>query len=305
MRRILLLYVLATTPAAATCTVARLTTIPATFAGGMVYLPVQLNDATAPFMLDTGSAETVVNAPFAAQAGAGLDRHAGRRVFTGAGNKQTLPVFSGHVRMTHIGDIRYPDWEYAIVDLGGFGPHGQSFGGLLGMDFLHYFDIEIDFAARTLSIYRLSGCADMHPPSWTGDYAAIPLTHRASNVVTLPVFLDNADLDMQFDTGAQGVLVSRDAAAKAGVTAATLAHDPALHGGGIAGRFNVARHRFKLLLIGKGIYPDAELAVENETSRRSETDGLVGLSALRAQRVWISFSTNTLFVQGAPAPKLK
>jgi len=307
MRTILALCLLlaVSTMASATCTVGKLTTVPATFAGGKVYLPVQLNESTALFMLDTGSADTIVNAPFAAQSGAGMDRRAQPRVFTGAGNKETLPVFLGHVRITRIGDIKYQDWEYSIVDLGGFGPKGQMFGGLLGMDFLHYFDIEIDFAASTVSIYRLSGCSEMHPPSWTGDYAAIPLTHRASNVITLPVFLDNADLDMQFDTGAQGVLLSRDAAAKAGVSADTLAHDPASNGGGVAGRFNVASHHFKLLLIGKGIYPDVDLRVENEYSRRGETDGLLGLAALKAQRVWISFTTNTLFVQGAPAAKGK
>ena len=292
-------------PAGATCTVSHLTTLPATFAGGMAYVTVQMNETKGLFLLDTGAGETIVNAPFAAEAGVGMDRHAPRQIFTGAGNKETLPAFSGHVRMTHIGDIRYQDWEYPIVALGRFAPHGQKLAGILGMDFLHYFDIEIDEAASTVSIYRLSGCTEVHPPSWIGDYAAIPLTHKASNIVTLPVFLDNADLDMQFDTGAQGFLLSRDAAAKAGVTPADLAQDKAMHGGGVAGQFAVAKHHFKLLLIGKGVYPDAELAVENEYSRRGQTDGLLGLPALRAQRVWVSFVTNTLFVQGAPALKTK
>ncbi len=299
MRDIIVLWAIAilSHQAAATCIVSREATVPATLSQGKVYVPVQMNEATALFALDTGAAETLVNAPFAAEAAIGLDRHAGARTYGGVGGKNTLPVFAGHARMTHIGDIHFQDWEYGIVDLA---PREAKFGGLLGMDFMHYFDVEIDAVSKTVSIYRLSGCTDIHPPSWVGDYASIPLKHTPSHNLTLPVFLDNADLDMEFDTGAAGILVSRNAATKAGVTPAALAHDVAAEGSGVGGRFAMARHRFNLLLIGKGVYPNADLRVENEVSYAGETDGLVSLSALQAQRVWISFGTNMLFVQGAP-----
>ena len=306
MRKLLLtagLLMATSLPAAATCTVGKLTTVPATVIGDEIYLPITMNEATGLFLLDTGSAETMLNSAFADKAGANMDRRAGRYVYVGAGNKETLPAFKGHIRVTHIGDIHYQDWEYAIADLGGVSPGGTPMGGVLGMDFMHYFDVEIDFAAKTVSIYRLTGCMDVHPPSWSGDYDAIPLKHTPDHNLTLPVFLDNADLDMEFDTGAEGILVTRDAAAKAGADNAMLARDQANQGGGIGGRFAIARHHFKLLLIGGGVYPDVDLAVENERGRSGQTDGLVGLAALKAQRVWISFTTNTLFVQGAP--KLK
>ena len=292
-------------PAAATCTIGKLTTVPATLIGTKVYLPITMNETTGLFLLDTGAGETLVNAAFASEAGANMDRHAGQYVYSGAGNKQTLPVFKGHIRLTHIGDIRYQDWEYGIVDLGGVAPDGQPLGGILGMDFMHYFDVEVDFVAKTVSFYRLTDCTTMHPPAWSADYDAIPLKHTPDHNLTLPVFLDNADLDMEFDTGAGTVLVARDAAEKAGVNEAALSRDRASQGRGVAGNFSVARHHFKLLLIGGGVYPDVDLAVENEQSRRGETDGLVGLAAFKAQRVWISFTTSTLFVQGAPKLKTK
>jgi predicted aspartyl protease len=292
-------------PAAATCTVGKLTTLPVTLQHGKVYVPVTINDTAGLFLLDTGSGETLVNKPFAAEAGLGMDRHAGEYVYTGAGNEDTLPVFKGHARMTHVGDVHFQDWEYGIVDLGGVAPDGKPMGGLLGMDFLHYFDLELDFVTRQATLYRLTGCTDMHPPAWTGDYDAIPLRHTPNHNLTLPVFLDNALLDMEFDTGASGVLVTRAAAAKAGVTDSILAHDAAAEGNGVGGRFTMVRHHFDLLLIGGGVYPNVELPVENAQSRRGETDGLVGLAAFKAQRVWISFATNTLFVQGAPKLKTK
>ena len=36
-----------------------------------------------------------------------------------------------------------------------------------------------------------------------------------------------------------------------------------------------------------------------------ETDGLLGFSRIRSDRVWISFNTGALFVQRAPAPPKK
>jgi hypothetical protein len=290
---------------AATCTVAKLTTLPATLLHGKIFVPVTMNEATGLFELDTGSAETLVDAGFAAKAGAGMDRRAGPSAYIGAGNKSTLPVFKGHIRMTHLGDIPAQDWEYGIVDLSGtVGRELPGAGGLLGMDLLHYFDVAVDFVTRTVSIYRLQNCTDMHPPSWVGDYDAIPLKHMPDHNLSLPIFLDNAFLDAELDTGWGGLpQVTKAAAAKAGVDDAALAHDAAAHGVGIGGVFSSYRHRFGMFLIGGGVYPNALLTVENEPARHGEPEAILGLSALQAQRIWVSFTTNTLFVQGAPKGK--
>jgi hypothetical protein len=291
---------------AATCTVAKLTTLPATLLQGKIFVPVTMNEATGLFELDTGSAETLVNTHFADMAGAGMDRRAGQYEYTGAGGKSTLPVFKGHVRMTHIGDIPAQDWEYAIVDLSGsLERELPGAGGILGMDLLHYFDFQVDFVTRTVSIYRLKNCTDaMQPPSWAGDFDAIPLKHMPDHNLSLPIFLDNAFLDAELDTGWGGMpQVTKAAAAKAGVDAAALAHDPGLHGFGVGGAFSAYQHRFGMFLIGGGVYPNAVLAVENEPARHGEPDAILGLSAFKAQRIWVSFTTNTLFVQGAPKGK--
>jgi hypothetical protein len=292
--------------AAATCAVAKLTTVPATLLHGKIFVPMTMNEATGLFELDTGSAETLLNADFAQKAGAGMDRRAGQLQYIGAGNKSTLPVFKGHVRMTHLGEIPAQDWEYGIVDLKDtVGRELPGAGGLLGMDFLHYFDVEVDFVSKTVSIYRLKNCTgDMHPPSWAGDFDAIPLKHMPDHNLSLPIFLDNAFLDAELDTGWGGPpQVTKAAAAKAGVDEAALARDRAARGFGIGGLFSAYLHRFDMFLIGGGVYPNALLLVENEQPRHGEPEAILGLSALKAQRIWISFTTNTLFVQGAPKAK--
>jgi hypothetical protein len=291
---------------AATCIVGKLTTLPATFVHAHIFVPITMNEATGLFLLDTGSTETLVNTDFAKKAGAGMDRRAGQYEYIGAGNKSTLPVFKGHIRMTHLGDIPAQDWEYGIVDLTDtVGSEVPGAGGILGMDLLHYFDVEVDYVAKTVSIYRLKDCTDaMHPPSWVGDYDPIPLKHMPDHNLSLPIFLDNAFLDAEFDTGWGGIpQVTKAAAAKAGVDDAALAHDREAHARGIAGVFSAYQHRFGMFLVGSGVYPNALFTVENEPSRHGEAEATLGPSVLKAQRIWISFTTNTLFVQGAPKAK--
>ena len=285
----------------AQCKVGLVTSLPASFADGYVFVPVSINGVAGQFLLDTGAAETVLDTQFSHDAGVGMFPHAGQFVMVGAGNKQSLPAFKGHVRMTTVGVTSFPDWLYSVMDVRGIMPASAHASGILGMDFLHYFDIELDVPSKTLNIYRLSGCKDVYPPSWKGDYDTIPLKHTPNHNVTLPVAVDDAFLDMELDTGAgRGVLLTRNAAAKAGVSDTALAHDVASQGRGIGGNFAVAHHRFAMFLIGSGVYPNADLRIENERTVSGETDGLIGLEAFHATRIWISNTTSTLFVQGSP-----
>ena len=281
---------------AAACTLTSLTTVPLTIVGSRLYVPVSMNETPGLFMLDTGSQQTVMTGAFGAQSHVGLDRHAGRETISGVGGRETLPINMAHVRRIDVGKIAFNDWEFPVLaaEAGGLG--GIEHDGVLGMDFLHYFDIEIDLAAGTLTIWRLSDCKDIHP-EWKGDYDSIPLKHTARQKVTMPIFIDNAFLDVEFDTGAGGAWLTHDAAAKAGATDAMLAKDSEAGAGGFGGHVPAVRHRFQLLLVGSGQFPNPTIVVERETSGRDYADGLVGWRFLNARKIWISYATDTLFVQ--------
>jgi hypothetical protein len=239
---------------------------------------------------------TLLTGDFAGRAHVGLDHNAGRAILTGAGDKQTLPVNYAHARRTDVGTISFPDWEYIVLPQAAGGAGKTERDGILGMDFLHYFDIDIDFQANSVSLWRLSGCQDIHP-EWKGDYDAIPLKHTAHQSVTMPIFLDNAFLDVTFDTGAGGFLLTREAAARAGVTDAMLAGDKHPDLQGLAGGFSSVLHRFGLLLVGSAQFKNPVIAVETEGRHTVFGDGLLGLRYLKPHKVWLSYATNTLFVQ--------
>ena len=283
-------------PAAATCTLTSITTVPLTIAGPRLYVPVSMNETPGLFMLDTGSETTILTSAFAVQAHVGLDKHAGLISLEGIGGRSTLPVNQAHARRIDVGKIAFNDWEFAVVppEAGGLGKTDHE--GILGMDFLHYFDIDMDLETGTLTLWRLAECKDIHP-EWKGDYDAIPLKHTASHSVTLPIFIDNAFLDVEFDTGSPGAWLTHEAAFKAGATDAMLEKDAEAGAGGIGGHVPAVRHRFQLLLVGSGQFPNPMIAVERETSRREYADGLVGWRFLNARKIWISYATDTLFVQ--------
>ncbi len=284
-------------PAFASCALIKETTLPLTVDRTRLYVPVMMNDTQGLFTVDTGAGVTLLTGAFASQAHVGLDRHAGQVELSGVGDRHTLPVNQAHVRQTVIGTIKFQDWEFAVVppQAGGLGKTEHD--GILGMDFLHYFDLDFDFQAKTLTLWRLRGCTDIHP-EWKGDYDAIPLKHTADQSVTIPIFIDNAFLDVELDSGSPDLLLTRSAGLRAGATETALAQDAASHSAGIGGKFPAAMHQFQLLLVGSEQFKNPLIEVETEGRHTDYADGLLGLLYLRAHRMWLSYGTNTLFVQG-------
>lgn len=283
--------------AQAACRLERQTVVPITWRHNRVHVPVTINGATGDFVLDTGAADTTLSGAFAARASVGMDRHAGRGYLIGAGGKQSLPLWNGHARMTKVGDIAFPDWEYPVAA----GVLPGDYDGLLGADFLHYFDVDLDLQAGSITLWRLFNCRDIHP-EWHGDYDAIELKPTKSHFLTMTIWLDNAFLDVLLDSGA-GMVLSWDAARRAGASAEALQADQAAKGRGVGGDFAIAGHKFNTLLVGSNRYDNKRIAVDAQPSGNTYgdtyagRDGLMGLAALNAPRIWISYTTNTLFLQ--------
>jgi len=283
----------------AECTIGRVASAPLSVQSNRAIIDVSMNGHAGRFEIDTGSADTLLDPAYAQAAHVGLDRNAGQLVMVGAGGAQSLRIWRGHVRETQIGELKFPDWEYPVLD----GPLPSPFhiDGLLGTDFMHYFDIELDIPAGQMSIWRLSGCKDVRP-AWTGDYDAIELKPTKGQKLSMPIWIDNAFLDVLFDTGAAGLLLTRGAANRAGASDQVLDADRTSHGKGVGGAFDVSVHGFQTLLVGSGVFTKPEIAVDAHPQRGNGDsydgrDGILGLGLLLADKIWISFGTNTLFLQ--------
>ena len=298
---------LAAPPANATCKLGLAATAPLTVTHGRAIIDMSINENPGKFELDTGAQDTILQSDYALASHVGLDRHAGQFTLIGAGGAQTLPIWRAHVRQTEIGELKFTDWEYPVLT--GRLPSSIAIDGLLGADFLHYFDIELDIPAGKMSLWRLSGCSDIEPP-WPGTHDAIDLKPTKGGQASMPIWIDNAFLDVILDTGAGGLLLTRDAANRAGATDAQLAKDKALQAGGVGGGFTATMHAFKTLLIGSAEFDAPSIDVDANYNRAngeaySGRDGILGLGYFKADKVWISFNTHTLFLQTAEQAKAK
>jgi hypothetical protein len=286
-------------PAGAACMVGAVATVPLTVSGPRLYVPLSINETEGLFLLDTGAGDTILNAGFAQRAHVGMDRHAPQKIYSGGGGRETLRVNQAHARHIEFGKLSFQDWLFSVVPPDSAAMSDSEHDGLLGMDFLHYFDIDVDLAGHQVTLWRVTGCTDIHP-EWQGDYDAIPLKHTSAQNITLPIFIDNEFLDVTLDTGAVGLLLSRGAGARAGATDAMLTHDKPAGGAGIGGAFPAVVHRFGLLLVGKAEWDHPDIVVETQEQRPWYGDGLMNWRVLKARRFWISYATSTLFVQEAP-----
>jgi len=292
--------------ALAECRVARVAQMPLAIEHNRLFVPVTVNDTAGEFMVDTGAFHSLIDTSFASHAGVRWDFHQPRYILGGFGGN-SLPVQAGRLRMLEFAGAKIPDREMPIYDFSqDFGRVGLPVNGLIGADLLNLLDVEMDFPGKTLSLWRLFNCHDIEPLHWAGDYASIPMHRLSDNHIKIPIWLDGADMDAMLDTGAGGLHLSREAALRAGATADQLAHDPVMEGAGIGGKGTSRLHRFRILLVGKDEYHDIDAAVSEKpanATRMFETfDAIIGLRYLLHHRVWISYGTETLFLQNLPKP---
>ncbi len=285
------------TTAWAGCRVSNVAEMPMTVWHNHIYVPVGVNGTPGQFVLDTGAFNSMLDSTFAARAGVRWDRTQPPLIVQGVGGLESHRLQAGHIRMLKLGGADIQDREMPMSDIGMPQPSGGHADGLLGADMLNLLDLELDFPSKTVRLWRLFGCSDIAPVGWAGDYASIPMHRQASKHVKIPIWLDGIFVDAFLDTGADGLLIDRATALKAGASQDELAHDPVAGGIGLGGRALGRMHRFHMLLIGKDVYHDVPVFVTNDTSNAPV---LVGLPFLRGHRVWISYGTETLFLQSLP-----
>lgn len=158
------------------------------------------------------------------------------------------------------------------------------------------FDVEFDLPHHRISFWSIGGAslACAPPPAWTGTFDAIPLM-RQGNRLTLSAKLDGQPISVLVDTGARSRILSRSAAFRLGLDAERLDGDP----GGVTAGVDLHEamyhwHRFASLAIGHDtqVRPVLTVAPVDE-----KIDLLLGADWFATRDVWISYSTDRMFVR--------
>ena len=254
-----------------------------------------LDGKPAVMMLDSGASGLVVSTA-AAERLALRPRPDMRASSTGLGGTVYRQVFQ--VDSVTIGSQTTTDTAFA-VEMTATQAAGRGFDGIVGMASFARNDIEIDFPARTLTLYRARFCPAGTPP-WAGPHRAFPRAvsgqHTRSFRPAVTVTLDGRASHALLDTGATTTVVDRVFAGQLGVPATP--PEGAVRGTARTMSEVVVpmwRHRFAAAEVAGTRFerPDFWILDLGVTA-----DIIVGLDILAQLRLWISNGSDAVYIAG-------
>lgn len=294
---------------AGTCKVEKNVEYPLVYANGMAALYIHVDDGVRKRFghnlkmgIDTG-ASTLVSPEAASRMQAARDPYRRTRAI---GTTGTMLVNNVQLRNFQFAGKLYTTLSVPKIPLPPPLPSALNsssasdpLDGLIGGDLLSAYDVDLDLGGKSITFYEVRGCAQVTPP-WTEPYISVPIkvTHRHSIIV--PVEVDGYKLPGLLDTGSSGYAITRRGALRSGATEAMLAADLMLDASGIGGIKKQPFHKFKTLAIGGEAIRATALHVLD--AELPDGDVLIGRSYLMFRRVWISYSTRTLFIRAPKAP---
>jgi len=304
MRLVLALLVALCVPgvARAACRVDVATQVPLRVAAGVPVVELVVNNVPLPFVFDTGAERTLVTDSGVARAGIRRDTWADTWVRGISGYERHPNADPASLILGGLALRRHTvakDMTLAVGPLPQGAMRQQGLAGLLGIDFLGGFDIDLDMPHLRATLYRVGGCSGRFLP-WAGPYQAIATSQPRHDVLILPASLDGVTLRAEIDSGSSVSLLTASGIARLGLSAPSFAADPSGAVNGI-GRFTVPmrRHTFATLRIGAETLSRPELW-SAEVHVLPIVDLLLGGAWLRQHRVWWSFATNQIFIAAAP-----
>jgi predicted aspartyl protease len=269
------------------CTAEPVASLPMLPMNGHVLVPVQVNDQPFFFLVDTGGFATSVSANLVERLKLPTYWIRPRIIIEDAGGAQARQYARADSLV--IGNLQDKGERYMV---------GQEFGpaedGLIAPDYLRNFDLDFDFAAQRLNLYRPRACSGKPPGS--GDFSAVDMDVTEQGHIRIPVTLDGKRLQAMLDTGAPGSII---AASEANANFAVQASDEQKRTitGGQGGKVEVGIHDFGKLEIGKFTQTGPRILVAADDKTRFDQSAiLLGLRQLSGLRLFVSYRDRKLYV---------
>ncbi len=263
-------------------------------AGPFAAVASRIDGAPAKLVVDTGAGQTVISLAAAHRARLSLNTRATVRA-TGIGG--TGLYATGRVDKLMLGDIPVRPAMVAVM------PMVPLADGNLGMDILGDVDLDIDFPAGTITLYRGTLCPGAALP-WNTQAAELrvealmtpgmPATARPRQLL-LAMELNGHPAMAMLDTGAGYSVVSRAFANRIGITDAALETGPSMHLAGLSpDGANGRMWRFEDAQIGTDRLINPIMVVADLPG--VPFDVLLGMDYLSMHRVWLSYGARRIFV---------
>jgi predicted aspartyl protease len=173
--------------------------------------------------------------------------------------------------------------------------------GVLGLDVLEKFNLDIDAPHRTLALYPAGRCNAADLP-WNEPAVAIEGTSSSGSWLEIPIDIDGVEGSVAVDTGASYTMVMPRMMRRLGLTEQQLANDRTVTGHMIAGEDATPHvHRFQTVRLGPIVARNGSILVLTKEppalgGGRRFGDGVIGQDVLRHRRIWFSFSAGQLYM---------
>lgn len=275
------------------------TTLAVEMRGQLPVVRVTINDRSANLIIDTGATTTVLNQ--AAASLLGLERIAGPSL------TYTTVQGAGRATRANVASLRLADLVLSDVLVAVTQETPED--GVLGLDLLSQFDLDVNLPQREIVLHQGGLCADEQPPFSNGvlELPAARLVRGGPGFrsrepyLMVPVRLDGVATFGMLDSGAAaGSLVSRSMAERAGMPAggSESVSIPVL---GFGAQTKLGQHRFGELLVGREQFINPSLLVGGDP--RVIFPVILGYDYFITHRIWFNFAADRIFVVPLPRPR--
>ena len=276
---------------------ARVSQLPLQASNAHVLVGLRLNSRPARLIFDTGAYTSLLSE--AAVDRLGLVHMRGEEIrntlatVSGIGGARTARYVTAH--NVELGGLHARDYNFTAADL----PIDWA-DGLLSIDLVSQFDIDLDFPESKIVLYKPAGDCSTPAAFLSGPLYSVALEPTGQDRrPRVRVMVGHQVLVALIDTGAPQSSIFRTAARRLGIDVPR-AVSGARHTGGI-GPGQVASADIKLpeLTVGDVVFGNMKVAVLDEAAG-DDTDMLLGADFQTKVHLWISYSSHTLIMQYPP-----
>ena len=285
------------------CTMARVSQLALQPSQGHVLVEATLNGGVARLIFDTGAFTSLLTETAVSRLGLvhmqGEEVRNTLGVVSGIGGERTARFVTAH--RVEFGGLHARDYNFMAADL----PLRWA-DGLLSIDLISQFDVDLDFPEAQINLYRPTGDCSAPAAFLAGPLYSVPLQPTGEDRrPRVPVFVNGHRLVALVDTGATRSALFRSAAAELGLLPFGHAAPSRYKAGGI-GPEQVASTREVVdeLTVGDLTVQNMPLMVLDQ-SLGDDVQMLLGADFQSRVHLWVSYSSHTLIMQYPPQPSKK
>ncbi len=275
------------------CDLEKVAQVPLEPRNRLFVVPVTVNGNAISMLLDTGGEKSLLGEAAVQRLGVTRD---GRTYTVLAGLAGGSIRTDANIDSMRLGGVPVSVDRMSVDALVGY----PGIDGILGLDILRDFDLDIDAPNRTLTLYRVRRCERADPP-WTEPATPIAVS-TLPGWMDIPFEINGIAETAVVDTGASNTTITPRMARQLGLSEQDLANDRVVKLHVVSGDDAQARiHRFQTIRIGPITLHNADIIILAKDppslgGGRQFREAAIGQDFLGNRRVWFSFKTDRLYI---------